>query len=54
MVETVETVIRPDPAAKESTSAPWGAFGVVVTVLVVGAFVSGFHFGRRWVRVMGW
>ena len=49
-----ETVTRPEPAAEESSSAPWAAFGTVLTVLVAGAFVTGWHFGRRWAHLMGW
>jgi hypothetical protein len=29
----VETITRREPAAEESTSAPWGTFGMVLTVL---------------------
>jgi len=47
-------VSRREPAGKESTSAPWAAVGTVTMVLVVGAFVSGWHFGRRWGRLIGW
>ena len=50
----VEAITRREPAVEESTTAPWGAFGMILTVLVVGAFVTGWHFGRRWGRVMGW
>jgi hypothetical protein len=50
----VETISRRRPAAEVSTSPSWGAFGVVLTVLVAGAFGTGWHFGRRWARVMGW
>ena len=52
MTEAAPT--RREPAAEESTTAPWGAFGMVLTVLVGAAFVTGWHFGRRWGRVMGW
>jgi hypothetical protein len=50
----METITRPEPVTEKSTTAPWGAFGMVVTVLVAGAFVTGWHFGRRWAHVMGW
>ena len=50
----METITRPEPVTEKSTTAPWGAFGIVVTVLVAGAFVTGWHFGRRWAHVMGW
>jgi hypothetical protein len=39
---------------EEDESLPWGAVGVVVLVLVTGAFATGWHFGRRWGRLMGW
>jgi hypothetical protein len=39
---------------EDDESLPWGAVGVVVLVLVTGAFASGWHFGRRWGRLMGW
>ena len=42
---------RPDD---DGSDLPWAAVGVVVLVLVTGAFVSGWHFGRRWGRLMGW
>ena len=39
---------------KDGSDPPWAAIGVVVLVLVTGAFASGWHFGRRWGRLMGW
>jgi hypothetical protein len=38
----------------DGSDLPWAAVGVVVLVLVTGAFASGWHFGRRWGRLMGW
>jgi hypothetical protein len=45
-------VDRPDD--DDDSDMPWAAVGVVVLVLVTGAFASGWHFGRRWGRLMGW
>jgi hypothetical protein len=42
------------PDEDDGSDLPWGAVGVVVFVLVTGAFASGWHFGRRWGRLMGW
>ena len=39
---------------KDGSDVPWAGVGVVVLVLVAGAFVTGWHFGRRWGRLMGW
>jgi len=36
------------------TEPPWPAMGLVVLVLVSGAFATGWHFGRRWGRMVGW
>jgi hypothetical protein len=41
-------------AEKDGSDVPWAGVGVVVLVLVAGAFVTGWHFGRRWGRLMGW
>ena len=38
----------------DGSDLPRAAVGVVVLVLVTGAFASGWHFGRRWGRLMGW
>lgn len=38
----------------DDSELPWAGIGVVVLVLVTGAFASGWHFGRRWGRLMGW
>lgn len=38
----------------DDSDVPWAGIGVVVLVLVTGAFASGWHFGRRWGRLMGW
>lgn len=43
---------RPDD--KDDSDVPWAGIGVVVLVLVTGAFASGWHLGRRWGRLMGW
>ena len=40
-------VERPDPSRA-------AAMGVVVLALVSGAFATGWHFGRRWGRLVGW
>ncbi|MFL6130061.1 MAG: hypothetical protein ACJ73E_13485 [Mycobacteriales bacterium] len=45
---------RREPPAKESASLPWSAVGMMTIVLVAGAFVTGWHFGRRWGRMVGW
>ena len=42
------------PEQDDGSDLPWAAVGVVVLVLVTGAFASGWHFGRRWGRLMGW
>lgn len=42
------------PKEDDGSDLPWAAVGVVVLVLVTGAFASGWHFGRRWGRLMGW
>ena len=42
------------PEEDDGSDLPWAAVGVVVLVLVTGAFASGWHFGRRWGRLMGW
>ena len=42
------------PRTAERSDPPWAAMGVVVLTLVSGAFVTGWHFGRRWGRLMGW
>jgi hypothetical protein len=42
------------PKEDDGSDVPWAAVGVVVLVLVTGAFASGWHFGRRWGRLMGW
>jgi hypothetical protein len=45
----------PDPpASQERSDPPWASVGVVVFALVTGAFVTGWHFGRRWGRLVGW
>jgi len=38
----------------DDSDLPWAGIGVVVLVLVTGAFASGWHLGRRWGRLMGW
>ena len=38
----------------DGSDVPWAGIGAVVLVLVAGAFVTGWHFGRRWGRLMGW
>ena len=38
----------------DDSDVPWAGIGVVVLVLVTGAFASGWHLGRRWGRLMGW
>jgi hypothetical protein len=50
----METITRREPVTQESSTAPWPAFGMIMTVLVAGAFATGWHFGRRWAHVMGW
>ncbi|HEY7104433.1 MAG TPA: hypothetical protein VH573_22575 [Mycobacteriales bacterium] len=45
-------VHRPDE--DDGSDMPWAAVSVLVLVLVTGAFASGWHFGRRWGRLMGW
>jgi hypothetical protein len=42
------------PEEDDGSDVPWAAVGVVVLVLVTGAFATGWHFGRRWGRLMGW
>jgi hypothetical protein len=42
------------PEEKDGSDLPWAGIGVVVLVLVTGAFASGWHLGRRWGRLMGW
>jgi hypothetical protein len=39
---------------KDDSDVPWAGIGVVMLVLVTGAFASGWHLGRRWGRLMGW
>jgi hypothetical protein len=50
----VETSDERRPVADRSAAPQWSSFGLVVTVLVAGAFATGWHFGRRWGRLMGW
>jgi hypothetical protein len=38
----------------ERSDPPWAGVGVVVLVLVTGAFVTGWQLGRRWSRLVGW
>jgi hypothetical protein len=45
---------RQESPSAERSDPPWAAMGVVVLALVSGAFVTGWHFGRRWGRMMGW
>jgi hypothetical protein len=53
--EAVEGVVEVDrPEEDNGSDVPWAAVGIVVLVLVTGAFASGWHFGRRWGRLMGW
>lgn len=52
MTEAEESRHESPPA--EHSDPPWAAVGVVVLVLVSGAFATGWHFGRRWGRLMGW
>jgi hypothetical protein len=49
-----EDVVVDRPEEDDDSDLPWAAVGVVVLVLVTGAFASGWHFGRRWGRLMGW
>lgn len=42
------------PEKDDGSDVPWAGVGVVVLVLVTGAFAAGWHFGRRWGRLMGW
>jgi hypothetical protein len=51
---TVDTAARPEVAGRAGSDPPWAGVGVVVTVLVTVAFVSGWRLGRRWGRLMGW
>ena len=39
---------------QEGTDGKWAAVAVAVVVLVPVAFATGWHFGRRWGRLMGW
>jgi hypothetical protein len=39
---------------KDDSDLPWAGLGILAVVLVAGAFASGWHFGRRWGRLMGW
>jgi hypothetical protein len=50
----MKTVTRREAVAEQSTAAPRHSFGMLLTVLVVGAFATGWHYGRRWVQVIGW
>lgn len=45
---------RPEAAGRAASDPPWAGVGVVVVVLVTGAFVSGWRLGRKWGRLMGW
>ena len=47
-------VERDRPDDKDDSDVPWAGIGVVMLVLVTGAFASGWHLGRRWGRLMGW
>jgi hypothetical protein len=47
-------VERDGAGQNDDSDVPWAGIGVVVVVLVAGAFVTGWHFGRRWGRLMGW
>lgn len=38
----------------DGSDVPWAGIGVLMVVLVTGAFAAGWHFGRRWGRLMGW
>ena len=38
----------------DGSDVPWAGIGLMMTVLVTGAFAAGWHFGRRWGRLMGW
>lgn len=47
--------VAPDrPDDKDDSDVPWAGIGLAVLVLVTGAFATGWHFGRRWGRLMGW
>jgi hypothetical protein len=48
----VERVGRPED--KDGSDLPWAGVGVVVLVLVVGAFATGWRLGRGWSRLTGW
>jgi hypothetical protein len=50
----METITQQEPLSEGSTTTPWASLGMVLTVLVAGAFATGWHFGRRWTRVLGW
>ena len=55
MVDGADVDVEVDrPEQDDGSDLPWAAVGVVVLVLVTGAFASGWHFGRRWGRLMGW
>ena len=45
---------RQESRLSDPSDPPWAGVGVVVLALVVGAFASGWHLGRRWGRLMGW
>ena len=38
----------------DGSGVQWAGFGLLTVVLVAGAFAAGWHFGRRWGRLMGW
>jgi hypothetical protein len=42
------------PAVDQHTAGGLTAVRVAVAVLVVVAFGTGWHFGRRWARLIGW
>jgi hypothetical protein len=54
MVDGVDVGAERPETEKDGSDLPWAGVGVVVLVAVAGAFVTGWHFGRRWGRLMGW
>jgi len=51
---TVAEEGRKESPPVQRSDPPWAAMGVVVLVAMSGAFATGWHFGRRWGRLMGW
>jgi hypothetical protein len=52
--EVSESEARRYVPAPPGTDGKWAAVAMAVVVLVALSFATGWHFGRRWGRMMGW